>query len=374
MKIIIYQPRISYYVGGGEVVPANHASELVKLGHDVEVLTTRAPFIKESPLFNSLKKIPGITIRYIDVPQKLKWIYDTAPGADWERWDNESLHVGLMAREVLCGSDADLIITHLLFDAIACPSQAPSVLHLHGYPPDFTYHHKLLAGLPDAFISVSEAIAARWKKILPPGAPSLVVQNGIDEGRYKPAAVKQTYDLMYIGRLLPVKGIDTLIEAASFLPGIKVAVAGTGPMQSELQRLAKRKKVDDRVSFLGYVPDKDLPNLYNSAKIVALPSKDKEGILTTLLEAASCARPVITTSAGSMSEFIDNMVNGVIVSPDDPKELSRAARKLLEDEKLRVDLGERARRKIMEGWTWSQRIAQLETVYLEIASKHRRDI
>jgi glycosyltransferase involved in cell wall biosynthesis len=371
MRITLYQPRLSYYIGGGEVVPVNQAIELAKIGHQIDILTTRAPFIKESALLQRIKSVPKISIRYIDVPQKMKWIYDVAAGEDWERWDNESLHVGLLAREVLNRSRSDLIVSHLLFDSIACPENIPSVLHLHGYPSRFSYHHRLLARIPDAFISVSQTIKDKWRKIIPSDATNYVITNGIDTERFKPNLVEQKYDLLYVGRLLPVKGIDTLIEAGALMPGVKIAIAGAGPIGDRLQQLVRQRGIENRVSFLGYVPDEDLPSLYNSARITVLPSRDREGILTTLLEAAASGRSIITTSTGSMTEFINDKVDGIVIPPDSPVRLAEAVNILLKDQEQRDKIGRRARQKIVEEWAWSNKIQPLEKTYREITARHR---
>lgn len=91
MKILIYQPRASYYTGGGEVYPLQNAKFFDKLGHDVTLLTTKASFIKQSDYFkNFLKECPGVKIEYLELNDKFKDIYDEVPGVDWLRWDKES--------------------------------------------------------------------------------------------------------------------------------------------------------------------------------------------------------------------------------------------------------------------------------------------
>lgn len=98
MKILIYQPRASYFVGGGEVYPLQNAKFFAKLGHDVTLLTTKADFLEESEYFKDfIKENPGVKIEYLILDDNFKEIYDIPAGIDWTRWDRESLWVARLA-------------------------------------------------------------------------------------------------------------------------------------------------------------------------------------------------------------------------------------------------------------------------------------
>ena len=98
LKILVYQPRASYYIGGGEVYPLQNVKYFASLGHDVTLLTTKADFIKESDYFvDTIKKDKKIKIEYLELDEGYKDIYDVTPGMDWERWDKESLYVSILS-------------------------------------------------------------------------------------------------------------------------------------------------------------------------------------------------------------------------------------------------------------------------------------
>ena len=218
MNLAIYQPRISYYVGGGEVVPLQQAHFLSLLGHKVTVVTTRASFIKPSDYFlKFVKANPKIKIKYLDLSANLKWIYNELPGKRWIRWDYESLHVGRLAFVYFLKNKFDLIAIHNYFDVLAIPDDQKSVLHLHGYPAESNYMHELLANIPTTFISVSSLIKTKWQKMT--NIKNIdVATNGINSYYFKPdKKISIKYDVIYVGRLIKTKGVFYLIEALAKL-------------------------------------------------------------------------------------------------------------------------------------------------------------
>lgn len=368
MKLAIYQPRASYYLGGGEIVPLKQATLLAGLGHKVEFITTRASFLSETETFTEMKKHSNITIQYIDVPDALRWIYNQKPGENWKRWDLESLHIGLLARDQLAEAKYDLMVVHLLFDIIAIPSSLKNVVHLHGYPKQFEYHHELLATMPNQYISVSKKICEVWNEVLPKKVYNKVIENGIDQNEFRPMKTKFKYDVLFIGRLIEVKGVDVLIKAIGLINkrNLKVAIVGSGPREDDLKSLVKKLGLGSQIIFLGRIPQDEIATLYNSSRVIALPSISKEGILTTMLEAASCGRPVITTTGGSMEEFINDGETGLLVKPNDPLDLSKAISKLIVNSDTCSQIGQKARNEIVDSWSWDSKIKQLEKEYAKI--------
>ena len=78
MKILVYQPRASYFVGGGEVYPLQNVKFFARLGHDVTLLTTRADYLKQSLYFeNFVKENPKVKVEYLELDENYKEIYDT---------------------------------------------------------------------------------------------------------------------------------------------------------------------------------------------------------------------------------------------------------------------------------------------------------
>lgn len=373
MNIAIYQPRVSYFVGGGEVVPLQHAKFFSYSGHQVTIITTRAFFIKPSEYFlNFLKNNPKITIRYIDLPLNLKWIYNENPGKRWIRWDYESFYVGRLASTYFLKNKFDIIAVHYYLDTIVVPPGRKLVLHLHGYPLKSNYMHKLFTLIPTSFISVSLLIKIKWQELVDI-KKIYIATNGIDSDYFSPdekTSIK--YDIIYVGRLIKIKGIFYLIEAIDKLKKIplRVAIVGTGPEFKNLQKLVNKKNLNNKVKFLGYVKDIDLPKIYQSSLMGVFPSYAKEGILTTMLEAAACGKPTITTTACSMSEFLKDNYNGLLVKPQNSKELATAIKKLYQDKKMAYRLGKQARKSIESFWSWKKKIKQVEKIYAKILNNN----
>jgi glycosyltransferase involved in cell wall biosynthesis len=371
MKISIYQPRISYYKGGGEVVPIQQAKWLAKRGHEVSILTVKSSYISILPDFEEFCKTNNIKIDYLELPIELKRIYDQEPGKDWTRWDLESLHVGRIAYEFYLKNSYDIVAVHNLFDAIAVPVKQKNVMHLHGTPRAFEHHHLILATLPKKFISVSDTVGSNWQKILPEKSHNIVIKNGVDTEFFSKTKDGPPVDIFFVGRLLPVKGIDTIIEAVSYIKRnygkeVTATIAGTGTEEVELKNLVAKLGLEKQIEFLGYVDDSALPYLYSSAQISVFPSKDKEGVLTTMLEAASCSRPIISTTVGGIPEFLKNEYNGLLVPPSDITKLGEAIYKLLSDTSLQHKLAKQARLDISKDWSWESRAILLEHEYERI--------
>jgi glycosyltransferase involved in cell wall biosynthesis len=369
MHILIYQPRISYYVGGGEVIPFEHAKFFQKTGHKVTILTCRARFINESEYFVNFKiNNPEIQILYIDIPDTLKWIYDKEPGSDWERWDMESIHFAQLALPLLQDYNFDIAGVHNILDSLGIPVLKKYVLHLHGYPKTLNYLCQLLLKRNQNLIAVSNLIKNKFHE-LGVNQPITVSPNGIDDNQFFPIIREKKYDLIYMGRLIEIKGVQYLLEAIKILVekfnylDIKLAIAGKGAYGDTLKSYSQELGVSKNVTFLGYVNESEKNNLYNESKIGIFPSYDKEGILTTMLEASSCGLPIVTSENSSMSEYIENGINGLLSGLKDPESIANCIDKLLSDKAFYNELSFNNLSKIKTGWSWKVKILELDKLY-----------
>jgi len=374
MRVNIYQPRASYYVGGAEVVALQHAKYLARAGYRVTLFTTKAAFIRPTGYFRSfVRENPAVDIRYISVPKSLAWIYKNPPGQDWERWDLESLHVGRIASSVLESSQTpkSVFAAHNIIDSLALPPTASRVLHLHGHPDALNYVCSLALQDPGLkLMAVSEMIRQKYASMLPVRRGIQVAKNGIDAHHYTilPNRHKK-YDLLYVGRLIENKGVQVLIEALSELEKAKhqklqLAIAGAGPYKAKLQALVKSRKLQAQVNFLGFVPDGQLVRLYNSARLSVLPSLSKEGVLTTMLESCACGTPVLTSDQSSMREFVKNDKNSFLVPAGNAPVLARSIERIfLRGDGYINNVGLLAREQILRQWTWERRIERVGALY-----------
>ena len=202
---------------------------------------------------------------------------------------------------------------------------------------------------------------------LPTGAPSRVIHGGttelfLSEGAPRPPAPHQkNARVLYVGRIMRHKGIDVLIEG---LPdGIGLDVMGH-VYDEEYLALLRRLATDRDVRFVHDATDEELICAYRGALVTVLPSvyRDAFGgrwempelLGNVLLESMACATPVICSDVGGMPEVVEEGVSGFVVAPNDPAALGRRISALAGDPSLRIEMGRRARRRVLERFTWER--------------------
>ncbi len=175
---------------------------------------------------------------------------------------------------------------------------------------------------------------------------------GLMEGRW----------LLTVARLVAHKGIDTVLHVLAALhreyPSLRYAVVGSGPMQRDLESLARHLGVSERVRFLTNVPDADLPALYNHAEIylgVSRPAElMMEGFGISLTEASACAVPVVGGSTGGIPDAVRENETGLLVDPRSLDPVLSAVRLLLENRELGRRLGEGGRKAVESYFNWER--------------------
>jgi D-inositol-3-phosphate glycosyltransferase len=205
-----------------------------------------------------------------------------------------------------------------------------------------------------------------------------VVPCGVDIGRFRPggpsAARGDRPRLVTIGRLVPRKGVDTVVEALCHVPDAELVVVG-GPGRTDLdrdpdalrlRRLAAARGVDKRVLFTGRVRHEDLPALIRSADVVvAVPWYAPFGIAT--IEAMACGVPVVVSAVGGHLDTVVDGVTGLHVPPRvPPGTLAGRLRRLLADPRLGPSLGAAGAARVRERYPWSRIAAETEAVYTQV--------
>jgi glycosyltransferase involved in cell wall biosynthesis len=154
--------------------------------------------------------------------------------------------------------------------------------------------------------------------------------------------------LLALGRLHTDKGFDTLIRALALVPGAQLAIAGAGPELAALQQLARRERVADRVSFLGW--RNDAGALLRAADLFVCSSRI-EPLGNMVIEAWSAGCPVVAVRADGPAELIRDRTDGLLVGHEDPGALAGAIATLLADRALAGSLAAAARAKFAEGYS-----------------------
>jgi len=163
--------------------------------------------------------------------------------------------------------------------------------------------------------------------------------------------------VLAVGRLVPKKGLATLIEAAALLRergvGAAIRIAGDGPEWPELQRLVNANDLNDVVRFLGPLTEAEVEREYERATVFALPCQEmpdgnRDGIPNTVLEAMARRIPVVSTTLPSVQEAVEDGVQGLLVPQRDPVALAEALERLLGDRRLRERLGAAGRERVQQ--------------------------
>ena len=192
----------------------------------------------------------------------------------------------------------------------------------------------------------------------------LVIYNGVNENVFLPKEVKNKDPyILYVARLDYRKGVLDLIEAVKLIKkfDIKIVVAGEGPLKNHFQKEIRKNKLNN-VNLIGHVSGNKLIELYQNALMFIFPSL-YEGLPTVLLEAMSCALPVITTEIPAHKDLIRNMENGIFIKPRSPEELVKNILMLKEDKDLRLKLGINARKTIEKKFTFEIISKKYEKIY-----------
>ncbi|MEO3870845.1 glycosyltransferase [Nonomuraea sp. B12E4] len=197
-----------------------------------------------------------------------------------------------------------------------------------------------------------------------------VVPCGVDLSVFRPegpvAPRPGGATVLSIGRMVPRKGVDTVIRALRLLPGTELVVAGGHPDDAEavrLRELAVANAVERRVHLIGSVPREHVPALMRAADVVVtVPWYEPFGMVP--IEAMACGVPVVASAVGGHLDTVAGC--GVLVPPRRPRALARALREVLGDPGRREELGAAGARRARERYGWA-RVAELtEAVYTQV--------
>ncbi|HAZ10404.1 MAG TPA: hypothetical protein DCY56_04785 [Candidatus Omnitrophica bacterium] len=174
--------------------------------------------------------------------------------------------------------------------------------------------------------------------------------------------------LINIGRLHPQKGQLCLIEAFKLLnksaENCKLIILGKGHMEPELRRKVEEYNLGDQVIFL---KDRaDVPSILVACNIFVFPSI-YEGFGIALIEAMASGLAIVASNIESLREIIDDARNGILIEKENHMKLAEAISMLIKDEKMRLSLGEMARKKAFEMFGIKEYVKKLEALYMKEA-------
>ena len=204
-----------------------------------------------------------------------------------------------------------------------------------------------------------------------------IVPNGVDTKRFKPSenceqlkrqiGIDSKLCVLFVGRLIPRKGLHYLVEAAKQIvkefSQTTFLIAGNGPLRNSLVSYLEKMNLTGNFVFLGDVSERALPALYSCADVFVLPSI-QEGLGIALLEAQATAKPIVAFNVGGVSEAVLDKESGLLVKPDS-RELADAIMKLLASFSLREKMGRRGREFVVDNFSWDVCAQKMLHVYRE---------
>jgi phosphatidylinositol alpha-1,6-mannosyltransferase len=227
-----------------------------------------------------------------------------------------------------------------------------------------------------AIFSPSDYTANRVRPLVGQKGRIQVIPHGVDIQFYKPMRKADLYGrqktLLTVSRLDLHKGHDRVLVALAILKeeGLtpRYIIAGLGEQEMTLRTMTRRLGLEHQVVFAGFVPESQLPALYNEADIFIMASREIpgrldliEGFGLSFLEASASGLPVIAGRSGGVANAVKDEETGLLVDPDSPDAIASAIRRLLLDPDFAHRLGSNGRRwteKEMNWGTVARRVRQ----------------
>jgi len=242
----------------------------------------------------------------------------------------------------------------------------------------------ILRHIATRVIAVSEGTRRHHLRVgkLPP-EKVVTLHNGIDLSRFTPIPPAETAALraslgipagapllITVAVLRPPKGIQFLLEALpdilKVVPETRYLIVGDGDHREKLKSIAAEKGVSDRVIFAG--SRRDIPPLLAAADIFVLPTLT-EALPTVLAEAMAAEKPIVAGDVGGVPEMVDDGRNGLLVPPADPRALTDACVKLLENPERAREMGRTGRKIVAERFDIRRQVRRLEELYLDVCGE-----
>lgn len=209
----------------------------------------------------------------------------------------------------------------------------------------------------------------------------LMLENGVELDRFEPTpwpaapGPQQPLEVLFVGRLIPVKALALLIDAIGQLSAagqaVRLTVVGDGPLRAEWERHAQTRGLGERVHFVGNQTLSDVASFMQRCHVFCLPSVRESGG-AVVLEAMASARPVIAIRFGGPAELVDDSV-GALVEPIGPQQVTADLADLLQ-QVIRhpadwAARGQAGRRRVEARYSWNAKVAAAGALYHAILNE-----
>jgi len=358
--------------GGGAKVVQGLTSELVRQGHEVDLVTMG---FKNLPRYEKIKSFNIYRVKCLRLRANICTPFEMIT----------YLISALPLILKLCKkNNYDINHTHFVYpDGILAYivnklTHLPYILTAHGsdvqgYNPDrFKIIHKFLKPLGKKIIANSQRVIVPSINLenlirkVSPDVDSTIIPNGINLNKFSPNGNREK-KILVVTRMFERKGVQYFLQALSDLKyGYNINIVGDGPYLETLKRFATDKKL--RVNFLGFVDNnsKELRDFYESSMIFVFTS-EAENFPVVLLEAMIAGLAIITTNDTGCAEVVGD--SAILVNSKDPGAIKDALIKLINDPDLCIELGKAARKRAEENFSWKNVVSKHINLYSMFQSK-----
>lgn len=374
MNITIIQPRVSYYIGGSEKVALKHAEILSKIKDNFVTLYTIKPVYKKySPFFIQLKNSnSNVKIIELKVPEKYLYIFNEEPELNQSRWDREAILFSLLVHDKIKKNKTDIILSYYIVDAVFRNLDIPNIVYLGGHPPKEIEIYNAFLSFCDATISNSINVQNMWIDKINKNNISLnyVISKGAEiSTTYNNMFDKNIPNIVFAGRLIRGKGVDTLIESfkkiVSYNSDAKLWILGDGPEKNNLKKQVTDLKLIDSVTFCGNV--ENVQDYFKSATVCVFPSTRMEGLMTVVIEAMAVGSCVISSKGIGNEELIENGENGILIESNNSDLLFQTIKMLISNPEKIKKIGHEAALYIRNNNSWEKVSEQLNKILKDVA-------
>ena len=193
-----------------------------------------------------------------------------------------------------------------------------------------------------AVTTVSSWLKDKTQELAPEVNP-IIAPMPVSTDLFVPGSSRDGQRLLFVGRLMPQKGVDHLLHAlAAMKTQASLDIVGDGPSRAALEALSRELGVATRVRWHGQLAQSELPRLYQSAAAVVVPSAE-EGLGLVAVEALLCETPVVAFDSGGLRDVIQHDRTGLLVPPGDRTALASTLDDLLSRDGRGSDLGRAGR-------------------------------
>lgn len=227
-----------------------------------------------------------------------------------------------------------------------------------------------------AIASTSHCMARETEKYIK-NKEIYITPFGVDTDLFKNLNYEKDKSKIIIGivkTLAPTYGIEYLIKAIKKLEDIlkkeifdkiEVHIYGKGYLEQELKQLTVNLNLEEKIKFLGFIKNIDVPKVINKMDIFVVPSIE-ESFGVAAVEAMACEIPLVVSNADGLKEVVVNNETGFIVTKKDYKAIAEKLKELILNDNLRKELGENGRKRVLELYNWNVNVENMIEIYKEM--------